>query len=68
MVEIFPMAQHFLLSAPATSLSISKVARMSDDEAHEAFKVIHWANTFGEPECPPWRIPRQWKDYWKRSR
>jgi transposase-like protein len=46
------MAQHFLLSAAARSLSLSKVARMSDDEAHDAFKVIRWANTFGEPDCP----------------
>lgn len=46
------MAQHFLLSAPARSLSLAKVARMSDEEAFEAFCKIRWASTQGEPVCP----------------
>jgi hypothetical protein len=37
------MAQHFLLSAAARSLSLAKVARMSDEEAEEAFKCIRWS-------------------------
>ena len=39
------MSQHFLLSAAARSLSLAKVARMSDEEAHDAFKLIRWADT-----------------------
>src|SRR6185437_186101 len=45
------MSQHFLLSAKARSLSLAKVARMSDEEAHEAFRLIRWAETKGEPVC-----------------
>lgn len=46
------MAQHFLLSTAARSLSLAKVARMSDEEAHDAFRLIRWAETNGEPVCP----------------
>lgn len=46
------MSQHFLLSPAARSLSVTKVARMTDDEAHEAFRSIRWADTKGEPTCP----------------
>src|SRR5665213_435306 len=45
------MSQHFLLSAKARSLSLAKVARMSDEEAHEAFQLVRWAETKGEPVC-----------------
>ncbi|WP_439572769.1 IS1595 family transposase [Phreatobacter sp.] len=46
------MAQHFLLSTAARSLSLAKVARMSDDDAHDAFRLIRWSATDGEPVCP----------------
>jgi transposase-like protein len=46
------MSQHFLLSAAARTLSLAHVARMSEDEAREAFKQIRWASTEGEPVCP----------------
>jgi transposase-like protein len=46
------MSQHFLLSSAAKSLSLSAVARMSDEEAHEAFKLIRWSDNEGEPYCP----------------
>jgi transposase-like protein len=46
------MSQHFLLSAKARSLSLAKVARLSDEEAHETFKLIRWASTEGQPVCP----------------
>ena len=46
------MAQHFLLSTAARSLSLATVARMSDEEARDAFKCIRWAETKGEPYCP----------------
>ena len=46
------MAQHFLLSKAARSLSLSKVARLSDDQAWETFKAIRWEATEGTPFCP----------------
>ena len=46
------MAQHFLLSAAARSLSLATVARMSEGEAWEAFRLIRWSDTQGEPVCP----------------
>jgi transposase-like protein len=46
------MSQHFLLTAKARSLSLAKVARLSDEEAYQTFKLIRWASTDGEPVCP----------------
>jgi ribosomal protein L37AE/L43A len=46
------MPQHFLLSAAARTLSLSAVARMSDEEAHAKFVQIRWAENNGEPFCP----------------
>ncbi|MQA65529.1 MAG: IS1595 family transposase [Alphaproteobacteria bacterium] len=46
------MAQHFLLSAKARTLSLAKVMRLSDAEAYDAFKAIRWADNGGEPYCP----------------
>jgi transposase-like protein len=46
------MAQHFLLSSAAKSLSLATVARMSEGEAWEAFRLIRWSDTQGEPVCP----------------
>jgi ribosomal protein L37AE/L43A len=46
------VAQHFLLSAAARTLSLSVVARMSDDEAQATFQRIRWADNDGEPYCP----------------
>lgn len=46
------MAQHFLLSAPARSLSVATVARMSEEEARSTFRAVRWASTNGEPVCP----------------
>ena len=46
------MSQHFLLTAKARSLSLARVARMSSEEAAEAFKQIRWNATNGEPVCP----------------
>lgn len=44
------MAQHFLLSAKARTLSLASVFRMSDDQAFETFKALRWEN--GAPICP----------------
>jgi hypothetical protein len=46
------MTQHFLLSAKARTLSLSAVARLSDEEAPETFKAIRWASSDGKPFCP----------------
>jgi transposase-like protein len=46
------MAQHFLLSPTARTLSLAKVLRLSDDEAFETFKAIRWADNEGKPYCP----------------
>ena len=46
------MAQHFLLSANARTLSLVKVMRMSDDQAFDALRALRWASTDGEPVCP----------------
>src|SRR5437868_2118002 len=45
------MAQHFLLSSAAKSLSLATVARMTEEEAWEAFRLIRWSETQGEPVC-----------------
>jgi transposase-like protein len=47
-----PMAQHFLLSAKARTLSLAKVMRYTDAEAYEVFKKVRWAENDGEPICP----------------
>ena len=46
------MGQHFLLSAKARTLSVAKVARMSDQEAQGLFQALRWADNDGEPYCP----------------
>jgi transposase-like protein len=46
------MSQHFLLSSAARSLTLAKVARMSDDEARNTFRCIRWCETEGQPVCP----------------
>ena len=33
-----PMAQHFLLTSRARTLSLVQIARMGDDEAHDLFR------------------------------
>src|SRR6056297_202129 len=46
------MAQHFLLSPAAKTLSLVKVMRMSETEARAAFRSIRWTETEGTPVCP----------------
>ena len=46
------MAQHFLLSSKARTLSLASVARMSEEEARATFQAIRWAATDGRPVCP----------------
>jgi len=46
------VAQHFLLSAKARTLSLAKVMQLSDAEAYETFKAIRWAANDGDAICP----------------
>src|SRR5579863_3257786 len=46
------MAQHFLLSKAAKTLSLAAVFAMKDGDAEMAFRRIRWADTNGEPTCP----------------
>lgn len=46
------VAQHFLLSKSARSLSLASVFRMSDIEAETAFAKARWPETNGAPVCP----------------
>lgn len=46
------MAQHFLLSRQAKSLSIARVCAMSDADAEIAFRSMRWPETDGAPVCP----------------
>src|SRR5215211_6958686 len=46
------MAQHFLLTRAAKTLTLAQVFRMTDAEAETAFRNLRWADTAGEPVCP----------------
>lgn len=46
------MAQHFLLSAAARTLSLRAIYQAGEDKAYETFRKIRWAETAGEPVCP----------------
>jgi hypothetical protein len=45
------MAQHFLLSAAARSLSAAKIMRMSDRGVENVFLRLRWPDTDGKPVC-----------------
>jgi transposase-like protein len=46
------MAQHFLLSSAAKTLTLASVFRMTDAEAEATFCRVRWASTEGKPVCP----------------
>jgi transposase-like protein len=46
------MAQHFLLSKEAKTLSLAQIFQLKDADAEMAFRRIRWAETNGEPVCP----------------
>ena len=46
------MAQHFLLSAAARSLSAAKILRMSDSGVENVFLRLRWPATDGKSVCP----------------
>ncbi|CAH2605727.1 transposase (plasmid) [Rhodovastum atsumiense] len=51
-VQRVGMAQHFLLSAAARSLSAAKVMRMSESGVVNVFLRLRWPETDGKPVCP----------------
>lgn len=46
------MAQHFLLSSAAKTLTLAAVMRMTELEAEAVFRRLRWAETDGAPVCP----------------
>ena len=46
------MAQHFLLSAQARTLSLKAIYQAGDDEAYDTFCKLRWPETDGSPRCP----------------
>src|SRR3954449_6420652 len=46
------MAQHFLLSAAARTLTLASVARMSDEKAERVFMWLRWSDNSGNAYCP----------------
>ena len=46
------MAQHFLLSRSAKTLSLAQVFRLTDLEAETMFRKVRWAETDGQAVCP----------------
>jgi hypothetical protein len=63
------VAQHFLLSPKARTLTLRQVFGMSEDDAYAKFKLLRWPDTAGEPVCPAcggldhWTLveDRKWK-------
>lgn len=46
------MAQRFLLSAQARTLSLKAIYAAGEDRAYETFKKLRWPQTDGEAVCP----------------
>lgn len=46
------MAQHFLLSKEARTLSLKSIYQGGEEAARETFRRIRWTETNGEPVCP----------------
>ena len=46
------MAQHFLLSAEARTLSLRAIYKAGEDAAYETFRKMRWSETDGEAVCP----------------
>lgn len=44
------MAQHFLYSAAAKTLTLAQIFRLTDDQAYDLLKSMRWEG--GEPVCP----------------
>lgn len=48
----FDMAQRFLLSAQARTLSLKDIYKAGEEAAYETFRMMRWAETGGEAVCP----------------
>src|SRR5437762_1745883 len=46
------VAQHFLLSRKAKTLTLASVFRMTDTEAETTFRQMRWGDTGGAAVCP----------------
>jgi transposase-like protein len=46
------MAQHFLLSSKARTISLKAIYKMGEDKAYETFCQLRWPETDGEAVCP----------------
>ncbi|MCJ2187339.1 IS1595 family transposase [Novosphingobium beihaiensis] len=46
------MAQHFLLSSKARTLSLKTIYQMGEDKAYAMFRNLRWQQADGEPICP----------------
>jgi len=46
------MAQQFLLSAEARTLSLKQICKGGEAKAYEVFKRMRWTDTNGQPVCP----------------
>jgi transposase-like protein len=46
------MAQHFLLSTKARTISLKAVFTMGEDKAYQTFCDMRWDETDGDPVCP----------------
>ena len=46
------MAQHFLLSAAARTLTLASVVRMSDEKVERVFIRLRWSDNGGNAYCP----------------
>lgn len=51
------IAQHFLLSARARTLSLASIFQLSDAEAEAKFREVRWTSTQGKPVCPQCQSP-----------
>lgn len=51
------MAQHFLLSSAAKTLTLAAVLRMTDEAAEGVFRSVRWSATGGEAVCPHCECP-----------
>lgn len=46
------MAQHFLLSAKARTLSLREIYKGGEEKAYQTFRQMRWQETDGEAVCP----------------
>jgi transposase-like protein len=51
------VAQHFLLSAAARTLSLIDLCELSEESAHQIFCKMRWPDTRGSPVCPNCNCP-----------